>query len=260
MARVAVSLVDRIPERGFHAIGLSGAPGSGKSTLAKLISSLPDQSLSDTLVISLDNYYLGKNERKANAAIHRLFEQRGVPGTHDWQRLVADLDRIREGEVDGLRLPRFSKLDDDRCPEDESITVHSPPRVVILEGWMVGAPPQDQQALERPVNGMEAKLDRNQRWRRMVNENLARQHGDLANRLDSRWFMKTPGWSKVVDWRWQQEQENDLRRNDLYLGTRQEVAAFLDQFERIATHMRLTCEQWADVIINVDHKHHLSIN
>jgi len=259
MASTALTLLDRIPAQGFCLIGLSGAPGSGKSTLASLLSSLIQKDKPDALVISLDDYYLGKQQRIAKAGQHPLFKQRGVPGTHDWNQLMDDLDQICDGRIENLKLPVFSKTNDDRSPE-HSISIPSAPRVVILEGWLVGAPPQEETLLPIPVNQMEADLDEDCIWRRKVNENLARYHHDLKTRLDQCWFMKTPGWQQVIDWRWQQEKDRYDYQHDAFLNSREKVMSFLNQFQRIASHMNDTCRQWADVIINIDRQHRLHID
>jgi D-glycerate 3-kinase len=246
-AVVATSLITEIPSDRFCLIGLSGAPGTGKSSLAHLICTLLNDFGTDSMVISLDDYYLGKQQRSQAAETHPLFAQRGVPGTHDWSRLVEDLDKIRSGGVKDLRLPRFDKKKDDRVPMEKFIRLAQPPRVVILEGWLIGAPPQKSAALGEPVNQTEALQDSDGRWRKQVNEKLARYHHDLDTRLDARWFMAVPGWTQVIDWRWQQEQESFRTGHKGYLNSRKAVSDFLDQFQRIAQHMCSTCEQWADI-------------
>jgi D-glycerate 3-kinase len=260
IALVAASLITEIPSDRFSLIGLSGAPGTGKSSLAHLICTLLNEFGTDSLVISLDDYYLSKQQRSKAAATHPLFAQRGVPGTHDWSRLVEDLDKIRSGEVKDLRLPRFDKMKDDRVPFEKFIRLTQPPRVVFLEGWLIGAPPQTSADLCQPVNQTEALQDSDGRWRKQVNETLARYHHDLDTRLDARWVMAVPGCAQVIDWRWQQEQESIRTGHQGYLNNRKAVSDFLDQFQRIAQHMCSTCRQWADIIINIDQQHQLSLN
>ena len=256
-AAVVESLASSIPTGGFYLVGLSGAPGCGKSTLAGLLLERLAEYDVDGMVISLDDYYLGTQQRSRLAEHHPLFAQRGVPGTHDWEKLLGDLDHLKRGEIETLLLPRFDKMSDDRMAIPLEVPVR--PRVVILEGWVIGAPPQAVRDLEIPVNELEATHDPGGRWRARVNQHLAQYHHDLSRRLDATWFMSVPGWSSVVDWRWQQEQQNAGSERPGFLKSRDEVADFLDRFQRLAIHMLATAEEWADVIIDIDPDHILSI-
>lgn len=248
-------LVAQIPPAGFFAAGLSGAPGTGKSALARLVCELARSNGTETLVMSLDDYYLSRKERAKYAARHPLLAQRGVPGTHDWERLIEDFDRIRAGDCEDLRLPRFDKASDDRVAQDRFHRLEYLPRVVILEGWMIGAPPQAPEALRAPVNTMEREMDVDGGWRIGVNAQLARYHEDLECRLDRKWFLAAPDWAHVIDWRWQQEREVSASGNPRHLVDRGAVEAFLQHFERIARHMLRSCTSWADTVIAVDRAH-----
>jgi len=259
-ARTVARLVEQIPSRDFHVIGLSGAPASGKSTIATLIVKLLNQSQEQAVRLSLDDYYLGRNDRQKLARQqHALLAQRGVPGTHDWNRLIGDLDQIRSGEVGDLRLPRFSKARDDRVPESRVGFLDNQPRIVVLEGWLIGSPPQETPALTEPVNEFESRQDPDGQWRTLVNELLAQYHRDLARRLDYCWFLAVPDWSSVVDWRWQQEREDNTEGQHRLLENRQAVSRFLAPFQRIALHMLSGCERWADQIIDMNNHHIMSL-
>ena len=63
---------------------IAGSQGSGKSSLSKLISFyLKKYCSKNSVIISLDDFYLSKNSRiKLSKKIHSLFITRGVPGTH----------------------------------------------------------------------------------------------------------------------------------------------------------------------------------
>lgn len=257
-AQVANALIGDIPDGDYSAVGLAGAPGSGKSALAKLICALLEALATPALVLSLDDYYLGRESRETLAHRHPLFAQRGAPGTHEWETLIEHLDRLRRGDIESLRLPRFDKSLDDRAEESEFRRLDSRPRMVILEGWLVGAPPQETRDLLEPANALEAERDPDGRWRAVVNERLAEYHRDLRERLDRFWFLAVPGWDCVVDWRWQQECERADGRS--YLENRAEVAAFLDPFQRIALHMLATCRQWADVVVRIDERHVMHVD
>lgn len=240
-------------------IAVSGAPGCGKSTLCQLLCRVLDEIGTAALVVSLDNYYLGRKERRQRTALHPLFAQRGAPGTHDWHGLIRDLDRIRGGQGQGLRLPAFDKGADDRAAEDRFFLIERQPTVVFLEGWLVGAPPQPTASLEVPLNRTEREHDPGGQWRRRVNDYLERYHHDLEIRLGQRWFLAAPDWQSVIDWRWQQEREREQVSGRTHLKDRDSVTAFLEQFQRISLHMLASAGEWADVVIRIDKQHRMKI-
>lgn len=258
-ARVATRLVGDVPTSGHCLIGLGGAPGSGKSALAALVCGILERLGSPALVISLDDYYLGRSRRQERARLHPLFSQRGVPGTHDWAALMEHLDRIRAGRIKDLKLPQFDKSSDDLRPQSEFRRLDYAPRVVILEGWLIGAPPQAAEELEQPVNRMEAEHDPDGRWRAQVNERLYSYHRDFKRRRQCCWFLAVPAWDSVIDWRWQQEREAGQSGVPLLLDSREAVSAFLDQFQRISQHMLDTCRHWADRVVSLDRQHVMRI-
>jgi D-glycerate 3-kinase len=208
-------------------VGLAGPPGSGKSTLAHLVCTILGVDGREATVLSLDDYYLDSTQRASLAKDHPLLQQRGVPGTHDWGALIADVDKLRAGDLVTLRLPRFDKSRDEPAATGQFRTLNKQPAVVILEGWLVGAPAQHVSELTEPVNAMEAEADPDGRWRKWVNDHLASYHQALARRLDERWYLSAPDWETVVGWRWQQEQETASQAGQNHLASRGEVASFL---------------------------------
>lgn len=255
--RTALALLDDLPDDRFCAAGLAGPPGTGKSALARLVCDLARDEGSNTIVLSLDDYYLPRAERARLAAVHPLLAQRGTPGTHDWIQLIRDFDRIRAGDTRELRTPVFDKAADDRAAPGAFRRVEGQPSLVIVEGWLIGAPPQAESALDEPVNDLERSQDATGAWRRYTNTRLDEYHGDMLARLDRRWYLEPPGWPRVVEWRWQQACDQDGDRGRL--DTREAVEKFLKPFERIAVHMQATCSHWADRIVRIDENHVMSL-
>lgn len=249
-------LLERINTDQISVLGLSGPPGSGKSTLAGAIVAHARQSGVTACLLSLDDYYLGRSQRQRMAAtIHPLFRQRGVPGSHEMDRLLSDLERIRCGQLDGLSLPVFDKSSDDRAPAERRCPIKSRPQLVVLEGWCIGVPPQNDAALAEPVNTLERIHDADGIWRRQVLQYWQQLHAALDRRLDQLWYIRVPDWNCVIDWRWQQERELTNRN----LESRADVEKFLGSFERIVNHMQDSCTRWADLVLEADHDHHISL-
>lgn len=242
-------LLHALRDHGPGVASLAGAPGCGKTTLARTAASALGD---DLVVLSLDDYYLPRAERERLARdVHPLFATRGVPGTHELDRLVHDLDRLARGSVGGLRLPVFDKQRDERRPETGWRTVDRPPRHVLLEGWCTGLPPQPDDELATPLNALERAHDADGRWRRAVNVELRRMHESLVPRLVFSWYLRAPDWATIQRWRLEQEQEHPPERRMDAAG----VNRFLQHFERLVRHAQRTCPDWADRVVQLDHDH-----
>jgi D-glycerate 3-kinase len=256
LAATVSRLLGRIETDRKMAIGIAGAPGSGKSTLARCLVSLLDRAGLPACHLSLDDYYLPRARREWLARTHHpLLLQRGVPGTHELDRLMEDLDRIRNGSAMGMNIPVFDKSADDRAPSRQWRTLEHDPLVTVLEGWCVGGPPQERSELTNEVNELERIEDKNGYWRRRLHYCWTDYHLALASRLDEVWYIRIPDWNCVLDWRWQQECELPVKN----LKDRTEVSDFLARFERIVRHMQETHPDWADVILSTDRDHRIEL-
>lgn len=210
-------------------IGVAGAQGSGKTTLAKAVA----QRFGGA-AFSLDDVYLTRAERGALAAkVHPLLAVRGPPGTHDLDLAHATLDKLVRGELVGL--PRFDKLADDRAEEDP---YRGPAKVVLVDGWCLGATAQDEAALAEPINALEREADDGGGWRRYVNDHLAGPYQTFFRRFDAIIHLAAPSFDGVLDWRCEQEAGLlGLTPGELPTERRAELARFIQHFERITRHM-----------------------
>ena len=230
-------------------IGLCGAQGSGKSTIAACLA----ERIPDTVVLSLDDLYLPLAERQRLAeVVHPLLKTRGVPGTHDVALGEAVLADLRAGRP--VRLPRFDKATDDRAPESTWPLIEGA-RLVIFEGWCVGARAQPDEALENPVNALEDDEDPDEIWRRYANGALRGHYQGLFT-LDALVLLAAPDFGAVYRWRIQQEH---ALAADIASGRRTgramtdaEVARFIQFYQRLSVHILREMPGRADCVVRLD--------
>lgn len=255
-------------------LGIHGAQGTGKSTLALFLTRLLyDHYQCPTVSISLDDLYLTRAERGALAErVHPLFMTRGVPGTHDLELGEQVIDKLRmAGPCDRTRIPAFDKSRDDRVPPNEWPVFEGRAEVVLVEGWCLGALPEDDKALAAPLNTLEAAEDPLGIWRRYVNQCLKGEYQAFFNELDSLIMLKAPSMSRVLEWRTLQEHklaEKTARApnegapaqavQELRIMSDQEVARFIMHYERVTRSCLRELPDRADVLIEVSDDHSLS--
>lgn len=230
-------------------LGICGAQGSGKSTLARAVERAALARGIAAATLSLDDLYLTRAEREALAReVHPLLKTRGVPGTHDVDLGLSVFGGLDRGEA--TPLPRFDKARDDRATPDRA-----PPgcRLLIFEGWCVGARPQEPSALCEPVNALEANEDPDGRWRAYVDAMLAGSYAELFARIDVLALLAAPGFDVVFDWRMQQE--NQLRDRvgpgAPGLMDAKGIMRFIQHYERLTRHILDEMPARADVLVRI---------
>jgi D-glycerate 3-kinase len=230
-------------------IGLCGAQGSGKTTIAAALA----ERIAGTVVLSLDDLYLPLAERARLAeVVHPLLKTRGVPGTHDVALGEAVLADLRAGRP--VSLPRFDKATDDRAPESAWPRIEGA-RLVIFEGWCVGARPQAEVELAAPVNALERDEDPRGTWRRHANDALAGPYTSLFD-LNALILLAAPGFDVVYQWRLQQEH---ALAADIAAGRRgghamsdDEVGRFIRFYQRLTQHILREMPVRADLVVRFD--------
>ena len=233
-------------------VGLSGPQGSGKTTTAaRLQTTLGARGLT-CAVLSLDDFYLTRGERVQLAAtVHPLLATRGVPGTHDVAMMAATLRTLATalpGQT--TRLPFFDKASDDRAAQDDWPAFEGRPDVILLEGWCVGAAPQDAGALSSPINDLEAAEDADAAWRTYVNDQLAGSYHAFFAGFDLLVALTAPSFACVYAWRAQQEAALRLSSPDgAHVMSEAQLARFIAHYER-TTRSMITRPQ-ADLCIDI---------
>ena len=242
--------IARLPaSRAPLVIGINGAQGSGKSTLCKFLEVLLARRQIRAVTLSLDDLYLTRAERLQLAEeVHPLFATRGVPGTHAVAMGLGIIEDMLAGRA--LDLPRFDKATDDRAAEGTRIT--GPVDVLLLEGWCVGAKPQDAAALAEPINALEREEDPDGIWRSLVNHWLSEDYARLFDQIDLLVMLKVANFDAVRRNRALQEQK--LRAANPDAPNVMDEAAlerFLAHYERLTRHMLAEMPDRADVVIEI---------
>lgn len=233
-------------------VGVCGAQGSGKTTLCDRLKARLDASGDATVVLSLDDFYLTRAERERLAVdVHPLLRSRGVPGTHDVGWCLKVIEAL--GGSTEVSMPRFDKSIDDRAPSTQWSMVQAPVRIVLLEGWCVGARPQREADLAKPVNALEAEEDPDGRWRHYVNAQLGGPYQALFGAIDRLVLLAAPGFEVVH--RWRLEQENALRRqvgrDAEGLMDAAQITRFIQHYERLTRHVLSEMPTRADLVLRL---------
>ncbi|MFK8020835.1 MAG: hypothetical protein AB8B86_13785 [Pseudomonadales bacterium] len=237
-------------------VGVSGCQGSGKSTVADYFQTfLSERMQLRVSVLSIDDFYLPLEKRLQLAREqHKLFEVRGVPGTHDCTLLADILDQLTSRNTRSVPVPLFSKRDDDRKPESDWLKVETPVDVLILEGWCVGLTPQLPSALAIAANDLEEFEDPTARWRTTVNNALAEEYQTVFKRIDSLIYLAAPSFSSVYNWRLEQEQK--LRIREGYGGKGQmdeaQIGRFIKFYQRLTEHGLATLPEQANHLFELN--------
>jgi D-glycerate 3-kinase len=231
-------------------IGVSGCQGSGKSTLASLLVLLVREMMGLRAVnLSIDDFYHTHAARQQLAReIHPLFATRGVPGTHDVDLALDTLHALRRGGQ--VAIPRFDKAVDDRHPPEAWPVIAAPVDLIVLEGWCLSVPAQPDEHLHEPINPLEAQEDCQAAWRRHVNDAIRTDYAAFYGMVDYLVMLKAPDFAKVAQWRGRQEQK--LAAQAGAAGHRvmneQQLARFIQHYERITRHGLEVLPQMADVV------------
>jgi D-glycerate 3-kinase len=237
-------------------VGLCGAQGSGKTTAATVLVELLAHQDLPAIALSIDDFYLPRAERAVLARrVHPLLATRGVPGTHDVELAQATIDSLAGEEP--THIPVFDKASDDRLPRKAWREAAGLRRVVILEGWCVGARAQSPEQLAAPVNALERDEDPQGIWRSYVNTALAGPYRALFDRLSPLVLLAAPSFEVVRDWRGEQEQK--LRERVASTGgdasrvmDDAQIARFISHYERVTRHILAEMPARAEHLISLD--------
>jgi D-glycerate 3-kinase len=241
-------------------LGVSGGQGSGKTTVTGILKIILKKFFKRQIhVSSIDDFYKTLEERnKMSNKIHSLFKTRGVPGTHDINLVKKFFNFIKKEKFRKIKLPKFEKARDDRLKKKYWHSLKKRPEIVILEGWCVGAKPQSNSLIRKPINILEKYEDRDLMWRKHVNEKLKKEYKNLFAMIDHLIFMKVPNFNMVFKWRLLQE--NKLRKKS-YLRTKvmsyNEIKRFIMFYQRITLQMIKDLSKSASIVMLLKKNHEI---
>jgi D-glycerate 3-kinase len=246
---VAEALDDALAH-GARVYGIAGLQGAGKSTLAAQMAALAGERGLKAVVLSIDDFYMGRRERLAlGRHLHPLLATRGPPGTHDLRLACGTLDALREGRP--TALPRFDKIADRRLPPSRWTRVPDAVDLVLLEGWFLKVPPEEPRALHQALNHLERESDPTGVWRAYCNSALA-GYAPLWKRIDRLLFLQGPGFEVVPEWRWQQEKTLQSSQPHRRAMDRRAVERFVLFFERVSRQAMRTLPAIAEHTLRID--------
>lgn len=255
-------------------VGIHGAQGTGKSTLTDFLRVLLAYRYKcPTASLSLDDIYCTREDRlKLAQDVHPLLITRGVPGTHDLALGNRVIDRLLQANA-GSRtaMPTFNKALDDREPEENWPLFIGHPDIILLEGWCLGARPESDEVLARPMNTLEENDDRGAHWRTWVNDQLRGPYREFFDRLDLLIMLKAPSMEAVKRWRTEQEhklaeryqsapkvgEDSGRPAPEVRIMSEQELDRFVMHYERITRHCLAEMPERADVLLTLDEDHNL---
>ena len=240
------------PSNNAQIIGINGCQGSGKSTLADYLCTVVAERLEVTTVsLSLDDFYLTKSERiQLGSTVHPLLETRGVPGTHDVQLAIDCIKSLVAGKK--TVITRFDKSIDDRAAAESLKTVKGKVGLIVIEGWCLGAKPENAEQLSQPINNLEEQDDRDAIWRNYVNDAIRDNYQPLFNLADQLIMLQAPSFDSVFNWRLEQEQkmvkrlEKEGIANRSGVMSKQQILRFISYFQRVTENILNEMPQRAD--------------
>ena len=241
-------------------LGISGGQGSGKTTVVKILKIILKKFFKRKILISsFDDFYKTlKDRNKMSYTAHSLFKTRGVPGTHDINFVKKFFYFIRKKKFKKIKLPKFDKSIDDRLKKKYWFSIKEKPEIVILEGWCVGAKPQSNSLIKKPINILEKYEDKNLIWRKHINGKLKREYKKLFAMIDYYIFMKIPNFSMVFKWRLLQE--NKLRKKSRFkkkIMSHNEIKRFIMFYQRITLQMIKDLSKSASVVMLLNKSHEI---
>jgi len=233
-----------------------GSQGIGKSSFINIISKTIEKFYNKRiLLLSLDNYYLSKKERLLlSEKKHKLLITRGVPGTHNIEKLVKNINQFNKGKYP-ITIPLFDKLTDDKS---KSIKMKTKFDMLFLEGWCCGSSEIPKKILYKNINNLEKIKDPKYQWRNFYNNKLKMEYKKLFKLFDELIFLKTSSFDNVFKWRFKQEKYNQSKNKKSKRMSADEIKIFIQHYEKLTKWMLKDLNKKAQIVIKFEKNHKIS--
>jgi len=233
-----------------------GSQGIGKSSFINIISKTIERFYNKKiLLLSLDNYYLSKKQRLLlSKKKHKLLITRGVPGTHDIEKLVKNINQFNKGKYP-ITIPLFDKLTDDKS---KSIKMKTKFDILFLEGWCCGSSEIPKKILYKNINNLEKIKDPKYQWRNFYNNKLKMEYKKLFKLFDELIFLKTSSFDNVFEWRFKQEKYNQSKNKKSKRMSADEIKIFIQHYEKLTKWMLKDLNKKAQIVIKFEKNHKIS--
>ena len=243
-------------------IGLAGGQGSGKTTISSILTLILKKYFKlNVFKVSIDDFYKTRKDRKLlSKNKHPLLMTRGVPGTHDVDLMLNFFKKIKDKNFKSLQIPTFNKAIDDRCQKSLWYKIKTKPDVVIFEGWCVGARPQLNSQLKKPINSLEKVYDQGAKLRNHVNNQLKTKYKTLFKQLDGLLYLKAKNFNLLREWRLKQERKlwvQTKNKKNLKIMSSGDVINFMQTYQRITQQMFKDAIKSSSVIMNLNSNHQI---
>ena len=243
-------------------VGLAGGQGSGKTTISSILTLILKKNFKlNVFKVSIDDFYKTRKDRKSlSKNKHPLLMARGVPGPHDVNLMLNFFKKIKDKNFKSLQIPTFNKAIDDRCQKSLWYKIKTKPDVVIFEGWCVGARPQLNSQLKKPINSLEKVYDQGGKWRAHVNNQLKTKYKTLFKQLDGLLYLKAKNFSLLREWRLKQERKlwvQTKNKKNLKIMSSGDVINFMQTYQRITQQMFKDAIKSSSVIMNLNSNHQI---
>jgi len=259
---VSFWIVKKINKKKPLIIGLAGGQGSGKTTISSILTLILKKYFKlNVFKVSIDDFYKTRKDRKSlSKNKHPLLMTRGVPGTHDVDLMLNFFKKIKNKNFKTMQIPKFNKAIDDRCQKNLWYKIKTKPDVVIFEGWCVGARPQLNSQLKKPINSLEKVYDQGAKWRNHVNNQLKTKYKILFKQLDGFLYLKAKNFNLLREWRLKQERKlwiQTKNKKNLKIMSNGDVINFMQTYQRITQNMFKHAPKYSSIILNLNSNHQI---
>ena len=129
------------------------------------------------------------------------------------------------------------------------------PDIAIFEGWCIGAKPQSNNSLIKPLNELERKKDKKLIWRRTVNNELKNNYKKIFKMIDFLIFIKIPNFKYIYKWRSLQEKKLRKSSKGKKIMSNLNIKEFIMHYERVTKYMLKTLNKTSNLLINLNKEH-----